>query len=415
MSLRVIIGYFMALTALSSCMDKAKVYRIAGSIEEPQNEVTRRIAHLINENLSDSLAIVPGVDMKAALDSVEAGSLDFAIVDNYALSRDHVVSVVPLYPQVLHILHRRGLHYENLESLLIGQKVFAGSPGTGAYQFVKQVMKHYGIKEKKVTLLSDLELFDADVIFSFTDLLSFEELRDLSDYKIFSLDDVDQLGKGSLAEGICTRYPQFDPYILARNVYGDFMEGSVLTVKVDAVLVCRKDIRSESVYDILKLLDEHKQVISAINPLLFDFTGSFDANVLNFNLHEGAKNYLSRYEPTFLEKYAEVFSVIISILVALVSTLYYISRWQRMKKKNKIDIYYNKLITLRNQIGDLNEVGQAKQMLKEVKMTQEETINLVVEEKLMADESFSIFLNLSKIVMDEVNAKLSKLSAELLL
>ncbi|TRX56288.1 hypothetical protein FNH22_16750 [Fulvivirga sp. M361] len=409
-----VIAFVIVLFVLDSCTKDPELYRISGSIEEPQNEVTRQIVNIFNSNLSDSLAIVQEIHMTDALDSIASGRLDFAIVDNYTSPSDQVVSILPLYPQVLHVLHLRTKEYETIESLLIDQKVFAGSPGTGTYRFVKQLMEHYGIKENRVKLLSDLELFEADVIFSFTDLLSYEELRDLGDYKLFSFDDVDQLGKGSLAEGICLRYPQFDPYILAKNVYGDFMDGSVLTVKVDAVLVCRADISTQMIYDLLKLLDEDKHLISRINPLLFDFSGSFDANVLNFNLHEGAQNYLQRYEPTFVEKYAEVFSVIISIFVALISTLYSISRWQRTKKKNKIDVYYNKLILLRNRIADLTEIGETKQMLREVKMTQEETINLVIKEKLLADESFSIFLNLSKIVTDEITSKESELSARLM-
>ncbi|MEM1408512.1 MAG: hypothetical protein AAGG59_17140, partial [Bacteroidota bacterium] len=78
--------------------------------------------------------------------------------------------------------------------------------------------------------------------------------------------------------------------------------------------------------------------------------------------------------------------------------------WQKTRKKNKIDVYYNKLITIRGKIRAITCSGEADALLEEVKNIQEETVELVVREKLMADESFSIFLNLSKMISDEITA-----------
>ncbi|MEM8566186.1 MAG: hypothetical protein AAGF85_06965, partial [Bacteroidota bacterium] len=98
----------------------------------------------------------------------------------------------------------------------------------------------------------------------------------------------------------------------------------------------------------------------------------------------------------------EVFSVIISIFVALASTVYSVSRWQETRKKNKIDVYYNKLMDIRRKVNSLTCSKDGDDLLEEVKAIQEETVELVVHEKLMADESFSIFLNLSKIITEEI-------------
>ena len=50
----------------------------------------------------------------------------------------------------------------------------------------------------------------------------------------------------------------------------------------------------------------------------------------------------------------------------------------------------------------------ADKLLESVRSIQAETIQLVTREKLLADESFSIFLNLSKIITDEITAKSEK-------
>lgn len=387
---------------LVGCGGQQKQLRISADYQEPQNYLSNQIAAILNENTAYNFVLTNGILTSSGLDSIKSGAIDFSVVDNYTIVSDDIRSIMPLYPQILHVLHRRDQTYSTVEDLIKGNKVYAGAPGSGTYRFLTELMRDYGIRSGEVTLLSDHELFDADVLFTFTDLLGNDELRDLSGYKLFSFDDVESLGKGSLVEGICTRYPQFSPFVIAKDVYGDYTEEAILTLEIEAVLVTHMNLDRELVYDVIKALDENKQEINTINPLFHDFSGNFDPDILNIKLHQGARDYLERYEPTFLEKYAEVFSVIISIFVALASTVYSVSRWQKSRKKDKIDVYYKKLLAIRAQIGALACSTDGDALLEEVKAIQEETVGLVVHEKLMADESFSIFLNLSKIITEEI-------------
>ena len=377
-------------------------YKILGNIEDPQNEIANTIAAVLNKNLSDSIVVVAGIGSLANLDSLEVGCADFGIIDNYSRFSDKVASIMPLYPQVLHILHKRSRQPSSLRELFMSGKIFAGIEGSGTRRFVEQLISDLGINSALVEFVDIFNLFEADVIFSFTDLLTHAELRDLKEYKLFSIDDVSMLGKGSLAEGICIRHPQFEPFVIARDLYGDFTEAPVLTLKVDALLVCRKELDEEFVYSVVETLMENRQDMKNINPLLFDVSMDFDPRKLNFALHPGSRNFLDRYEPTFLERYAEVFSVIISIFVMVASGAFTISQWQKARKKNKIDRYYNKLVEIRGRIPTIKSEYEADSVMEDLKVIQAETIQLVINEKLMADESFSIFLNLSKIVMDEV-------------
>ena len=249
------------------------------------------------------------------------------------------------------------------------------------------------------------DFFEADVIFAFTDLLTQEELRDLEGYHLYSIDEVANLGKGSLAEGICTRHPQFEPYVIARDLYGSFTERAILTIKVDAILVCRADLDPIIVYNTIQTLSENSQDLKNINPLLYQFSSDFDPGKLSFALHSGSREYLDRNDPTLFERHAELIGAIVTILVALASTLYTITKWLLLKKKNKIDVYYQRLISIRKktQVAENSETLRALKV--ELQATQEETIDLVTHEKLLADDSFLIFLNLSKIVNDEIDKK----------
>ncbi len=402
--MRTLAGLTFFIFVFGGCQPQGS-YKILGNIEEPQNEIANTIAFILNTNLTDSIQAIPGRGSMANLDLLEAGEADFGMVDNYSRFSDKVSSLIPLYPQVLHILHRRNKHPSSLHELLLSGKIFGGIEGSGTRRFVDQLILDSGIDRDQLVFVDIFSFFEADVIFSFTDLLTQVELRDLTDFELFSIDAVANFGKGSIAEGICTRYPQFEPYVIAKEVYGSFTKQSVLTVKVDAVLVCRTDLSNELIYKVLVALGENRESLQKINPLLYGVTGDFDSRKLNFALHPGAREYLDRHDPTFVEKYAEVFSVILSIALAFASGLYTLSRWQKARKKNKIDVFYERLIAIRNMISlsdTHDEILQLEQSLKDI---QAQTIQLVVKEKLLADESFSIFLNLSKIVMDEIRHK----------
>src|SRR5579859_5915561 len=393
----------------TGCWKERKTYVILGNIEDPQNEIANTIATIINRDSKDSLRVIGGNGSLMNLELLERGSADFGVVDNYGRFSNKITSLLPLYPQVLHILYKSKSKPASLSDLLLSGKVFPGIEGSGTKMFVDQLIADLGLDREKIKFVEVLDLFDADVIFSFTDLLTQEELRDLKAYRLYGIDDVARLGKGSLADGICTRHPQFEPFVIATNLYGGFSESPILTIKIDAVLVCRADLDKDLVYSIVSTIAENNQDLKSINPLLFNVSADFDPRKLNFAVHPGAKDFLDRYSPTFLEKYADVLSVIISVFVALASSLYTFSQWQRTRKKNKIDIYYKELLRHRGQIAAASSMGRLRVLEETIKTIQEETIDLVVHEKLMADESFSIFLNLSKIVMDEIYRKRSAL------
>lgn len=393
------------LFLLQGCQKQSKNYTILGNIEDPQNQIALTISSVLNRHLADSVKVISGVGSLANLDSLELGKADFGIVDNYSRFSDKVSSVLPLYPQLLHILYRKEKSPQSLHELFRMGKIFAGIEGSGTNRFVDELMKDIGIDKSECAFVDVYHFFEADVIFAFTDLLTQEELRDLEGYHLYSIDEVANLGKGSLAEAICTRHPQFEPYVISRDLYGSFTERAILTIKVDAILVCRADLDPTFVYNTIEALSENSQDLKNINPLLYQFSSDFDPRNLSFALHSGSREYLDRNAPSIFERYAELIGVIVTILVTLASTLYTITKWQQQKKKNKIDVYYQRLISIRRktQVAENFEVLLALKV--ELQATQEETIDLVTNEKLLADESFLIFLNLSKIVNDEIDKK----------
>lgn len=397
-----VLFFFLLLLVFASCRDK-KTFRILGNIEDPQNEIAVSIAKILNESFDDTVVVRPGIGSAANIDSVLEGKVDFAIVDNYSAYHSSITSVMPVYGQVFHVLHKKDNHPTSLHDLLVNKKVFAGSAGSGSWRLAHQLIEDYEIPSQSVHFVDVLSLFEADVIMLFTDLLSPDELRDLKDYTFFSFDDVKNLGRGSLSEGICVRHPQFAPYVIAKNVYGEFAAQPILTVKVDAVLVCRANLEDDFVYQVIDQLNEHKQEIAAINPLLYRFSGDFDPKDLSFELHKGARRFLARMEPGLLEKNADLIGVIISILFAIASATYSIARW-RQERKNEIGIYYNELVKLRKQIVSAVDLQQISLIDLKLKTIQHETIHSSTTKKMMINEWYP-FLNFFEVVSSEISNK----------
>lgn len=405
--------FFAVCVVLLSCDSREgkNTYRILGNIEDPQNKIASVIADLINEQPGDSAIVVPGFGTQANVESLQQGNDDLAIIDNFATGNDRIAAVAPLYPQVLHILVKDDLRPASLRDLLLSGKVFPGIDGSGSMKFVEMLMSDFDLDTVQVQLLSIEDLFMADVVFSFTDLLTQNELRDLAGYQFYSMDDVANVGRGSTAEGFCLRHPEFQPFVIAKEIYGTYTAEPILTIKLDAVLACRADLPESSVYDLMTMLEINAQAIRSINPLLSNFSVDSRARQTSLAIHPGAQAFMNRSEPSLIERHADLLSVLISILVALGSGAYTFRQWQKTRKKNKIDEYYKILVAIRDQISATSTTDELIELEIKLKDVQDETIHLMVDEKLRADESFIIFINLSKIVMDEVRQKIEQSKA----
>ena len=229
--------------------------------------------------------------------------------------------------------------------------------------------------EDLLTFINDSSM---DVFFSFA-IPNSQHIRTMlssNEWKLFSLDDIEYAGKGSAVEGFCLYYPRAYPYIIPKNVFGPYPEKPVYSLAMDMLLVTNAKSDERWVHDLTQDILESRHYLSQKDPLFAWLREHFDRDVLNFPLHEGSIDYLDRNEPSFFERYAEAFGVIFSILVVLVGI---ISSLKRIKKE-RIDVYYKKAMTLQN-VNDLRAL-------------ESKAIDQLEKDRLSADESFSIFLKI---------------------
>lgn len=195
-------------------------------------------------------------------------------------------------------------------------------------------------------------------------------------WEIFSLGDITYSNRGSSVEGFCMNYPRTEPFMVPRNFFGQKPELPIYTIALDELLVVHEDLDKTLVYDLVSDIYSGRHFLSQSNILFTHITEDFDRDALNFQLHDSTVDYLARDQPSFFERYAEAFGVIFSILVVLYGGLTSLKKI----RKERIDKYYKRVMEC-HRIEDLESLSN-------------EAVSQLQSEKLTADESFTIFLNL---------------------
>lgn len=401
----------IAVLILPSVFHKHKL-SIALETEEPKNAIISLLIPLLKTSSAEQIMIEVKDSEYAHIDSLKNGSVDIYITDNNASYDDQLRSVAPLFPEILHILYKKENEPQSLHELLEGKKVYCGVENSLEYNLCQKLIHDFKIITDGITFLTLENKTEADVIFEFSDLVSHLELQNLNDYKFYSLDDPEALGTGTIAEAISIRNPGLTPFIIPKFTYGGFAPNPILTLKSESILICREDLDQHMVYEISRLITENKQLFYSISPLMHKgFEYDFEKTNSLFPLHAGTKNFLDRNKPTFIQRNAETIGVIVTLLIGLISGLFTYTNYNKHKKKDKIDVYYEKLDRIRHGIASASQ-AQIKDWIHEIRELESETIQLLVEEKLSANDSYLVFMRLVELIRRELNLKLTDLDEQ---
>jgi len=114
-----------------------------------------------------------------------------------------------------------------------------------------------------------------------------------------------------------------------------------------------------------------------------------------FTLHPGAVAFLQRDEPTFIERYSGVAEVLVTLMIGLISATFAAIKIHNVRRKNRIDEFYTKVIAIRDSIGPASSVAERNAAIANIRSLQDRGFELVVSENLAADETFRIFIDLT--------------------
>jgi TRAP-type uncharacterized transport system substrate-binding protein len=379
----------------------------------PADIVDRSIVEEFSTSLDDNGVVTlqltsAAMSEEAALDAVASGDADLALVSNNLPFHSDIATVMPLYPTVLHIGRSAGSANLNGLEMLRGTTVFAGPEGSASRIVFERIAKRIYAGSEKFQYVDSLEdVPDVVIVFS---ALSPERVAEISalrlqfpEFEFATFGKPAEIGHGGIIDAAVLLNPQFRPFIIPVGTYGELPQEPIATVAVDKVLVARKDLDSAAVYDLINEILRLRPSMAARRPGLFQqLSEDFDTSRSTFIVHSGTQDYLQRSAPTVYERYSGVAEVVVTLIVALGSATIAGLRIFRMRRKNRIDTFYTQTIELRRSIDESTSPAERARVIADVRALQNTAFDLLVDEKLAADESFRIFITLSNDVLRQL-------------
>jgi hypothetical protein len=387
---------------LASCESHVPDLRLVTPSESIDSGIISEFGNLLDEDYTVGISLTEySLAEGAALDMLVSGSADLALVSNNLPYREDVATVMPLYPTVLHIAYRYGLDATSAESLLRGAAVYAGPEGSASRLVFERIVARQGLDADDYAYVSEAGP-EPDVLIVFAPI-SPERIAAFPDFRLFSLATPAEIGTGSIVDAALLLNPQFRPFVVPQGTYGDATPEAIVTVAVDKLLIARSDLDSSIVYDLINDILRLRPAMAARHPGLFSTLGEdFDVSRSNFEIHTGTQDYLQRSAPTVYERYSGVAEVAVTLFIGLFSASVAGVRIFKMRRKNRIDTFYSKTLQLRKSVSNSMPAEDRKLALQAVRNLQNEAFDLLVDEKLAADESFRIFITLSNDVIRQL-------------
>ena len=403
----VIIVIFLA--QLSACGKSPTELRLVTPTEPEDRSIVEEWSDLLNQEAKFRVRLIDKpLSEEAALDAIVSGAADIALVSNNLPFRDEITTVMPLYPTVLHIGHRGASNSSTSVELIQDSTVYAGPEGSASRFVFERMAERMGLGTDEYQYVDDsYEAPDIFIVFSPISPERISEIRELrddfSDFQLLSTGSPQDIGQGKVIDSAVLLNPHFRPFVIPVGTYGELTQEPIVTIAVDKILVTRRDLDSAVVYDLINEILRLRPALAAKRPGLFQqLSEDFDTSRSKFIVHAGTQAYLQRSEPTVYERYSGIAEVAVTIIVAFGSAIFASVRIYTMRRKNRIDAFYTRTIALSRSADDTTDAAELQKIIEEVRGLQSTAFDLLVDEKLAADDSFRIFITLSNDVLRQL-------------
>lgn len=300
---------------------------------------------------------------------LEARRVEFAIAQSDTLPSPSIRAVASLFPEVFHLIAAEKSNIRTVPDLR-GKRIALMPQGSGSYVFFWQLMQHYGMTAadfQAVTLNpqvahAQFRQGKVDAIFR-SIALGNPEVRQLLQASPGRLVPLDQV------EAVKISQPQIEALKIPQGTYNatpPIPERDLPAASVQAILLTHKNVDESIINEVTRSLYEYRNELSTLNPRAATVSAPNPGKGFGLPLHPGAKAYYSLDQPSFLEKYAEVIGLLLSVSILCISSFWQLRSRLEARQKNRADAYNLKVLELVdqvNQIQDLTELEALRQHL----------------------------------------------------
>ena len=213
------------------------------------------------------------------------------------------------------------------------------------------------------------------------------------------------------AQAISLKSPFLEPGTIPRGAFtslGTLPQREILTASVMRILVTRDDIPAEAIRALTEVLFEHRLDLTIRFSLASAIRQPDESHGLNVPLHDGAAQFYTRDEPSFLQENAEPLALVITVCAMLFSGLLALRSRLVAAQKNRADRYNYQLLDLNAQAlaaTSPDELAGLRSQLNDVL----ETVVVALDTDEVTDEGFQSFSLLWENVRDTIRERETKL------
>lgn len=288
-------------------------------------EYALALAGIIKEvNPRINLVILETTGSADGVNLVQSGQADLTIAQADIPTGSNVQTVALLYPQIYHLVVRLNSPIQTPADLR-GLRVATPAVGGGSHASFLQVMEYYGFEDGDLTIvpIDDRDVMseallggDIDAIFRATtlDSSSMHALIDTGRVRLVPFDQYDAMKLTA---------PSLGQYIIPRGTYRAadpvIPESDLTAVGIPTALYANVHLNKSVARSITQILFEHQNQLTARNNLGVYLSTPLEGKAVLPHIHDGALAYYDREKPTFLERYYNELTVLITFFPVAVS------------------------------------------------------------------------------------------------
>ncbi len=350
---------------------------------------------------------------------LNAKQIDAAVIRSDTPVFSDIRSIADLYADLFHIIVRADAPAASINAIA---RVSISIPyyDTANFRSFWAVGDHYDLPIadfawKAEPLLRGIErLLSGDV----DALFAVRSIRDRQLVRMFEDAQLTGLRLRYIAIGQAEAIAIKRPFLTAASIpMGAFTGANPVpaadtqTLGVSRVLVTRSDVDERPVRELTRILFEHRKDLTLRFALAASLAAPDPGRGLSVPMHDGARAFYERDEPSFVQENAEPLALLVTVLTVLISSLIAVRRGFVASQKNRADIYNYQLLDIQKRATESTDGAQLAGMKREINAVLE-TVVRALDTDEVSDEGFQSFSLLWEAVRETINDRIAELDRD---
>jgi uncharacterized protein len=411
----------LSLFVIFKIIEVKKVYRLnfaAGDLRSESYVLSRAIAQVIESNQPRiRINIIPTGGTVENIGLLEAQKVQLATAQADVPTGQRACAVAVLYRDLFLLVVKKNSEIHNFVELK-GKKIGL-APTSGQFQSFIEVANHYGLKSEDLQFVgTNPEQVSAAFRENLIDALFSVRAPGSQAITEFVQKYQGQLLAIEQAEAMRIKYPAFEPAIVPQGAYQGYPPippKDLKTVAVRHLLLVSRDTDDWIVREISRILNEHRQQVTAAIPAEFADLKPLVAKIerpnatdgISIPVHHGVTAYYDRNKPTFVEAHSGVLSLALTGATVLGSGLVGLRVRVLQNQKDKTDEY----IKLAASCLSLHETSKQALLANQQELDTifEQAVDALTREEI-SQEAFRTFNEVFKDVREALERKIRDLT-----